>query len=216
MKEHRIFIWHIHRFILRSKHALSQCPFLVFTGSLTFEVEPAEVTSGFATIASYDAILVSASQDSWNRGPMKRYAHLRAVCSVAYSSDSTRLVSASRDRDVEVWCTRTGALLHTLRTPFPCVFVTFSPDGSKVACASESNSVCICDTKGDASIVILQGHSNRVNSLAYSPYGTRLASASDDGTIRVWNAVYGSLLLTLQNHSDAVVSVAYSHDGSLV
>ena len=217
MKEHRIFIWHIQRFILRSRQTLSQWPFLVFTGSLTFEVEPAEIVSSFATIASYDTILVSSagtSQDPWSRGPMKRCAHLRAVCSVAYSPDSARLASASRDRDVELWCT-TGALLHTLRIPFPCVFVTFSPDGEKVACASESNLVCICDAKGGASIVTLRGHTKRVNSLAYSPCGTRLASASKDRTIRVWNPVDGSLL-TLQKHSDAVMSVAYSDDGSLM
>src|SRR5258708_23262758 len=139
MKGHQIFIWHIHQFILHSKQALHQCPFLVFAGSLTSKVEPAEVMSGFATITSYNAILVSASQDSWNRGCMKRHVHLHAVCSIVYLLDSTCLASASRDRDVEVWCARTGALLHTLCTPFPCVFVTFSPDGSKVACTSESN-----------------------------------------------------------------------------
>src|SRR5258708_2707503 len=219
MKEHRIFIWHIHRFILRSKQALSRCPFHVFTGSLAFEVEPTEITSSFATIASYDAIFVSSagtSQDSCSRGSMKRRAHLRPVCSVAYSPDNTRLASASRDKDVEVWSTRTEALLHTLRTPFPCVFVTFSPDGSQVACASESGLVCICDAKGGASIVTLRGHSKRVNSLAYSPYGTRLASASKDRNIRLWNPVDGSLFLTLQGHSDPVVSVAYSRHGSLL
>ena|SRR5258707_15875186 len=107
-----------------------------------FGVEPGEIASSFTSIASYDAILVSASQDSWNRGPMKHHAHQHAVCSVAYSPDSTCLASASRDRDVEVWCTRTGALMHMLHTPSPCVFVTFSPDGSKVACTSESNRMC--------------------------------------------------------------------------
>ncbi len=147
---------------------------------------------------------------------MRRRTGPRSVSCVAYSPDSTRLVSASRDRDVDVWCTSTGALLHTLRTPFACVFVTFSPDGLQVACASESNCVYICDVEKDTSIVTLFGHSKRVNSLAYSPCGTRLASASKDRTIRVWDLVGGSLLFTLQKHFDAVVSVAFSCDGALL
>src|SRR5258708_19479242 len=135
MREHQTFMSHMSRSIVRSKQALSQCSSLVFTGSLPLEVYPcarAEIPSSFATIALYDAILVSAagtSQDAWSGRAMRRRTHRRAVCSIAYSPDSTRLVSASKDRDVDVWCTRTGPL-RTFRTPSPSLFLTFSPDGS--------------------------------------------------------------------------------------
>ncbi|MBC6433937.1 ribosome assembly protein 4, partial [Nostoc sp. HG1] len=43
----------------------------------------------------------------------------------------------------------------------------------------------------------LEGHSNRVNSVAYSPNGQRLASASDDNTLKIWDVSSGQLLKTL-------------------
>ena len=206
--------------MLRSKRALSQCSSLVFTGSLPLEVEPytkGSMTSSFTSIKLYPAILVSSagtSQDAWCGVPMKRRTHRRPVCSIAYSPNGTRLVSVSRDRDVEMWCTGTGVLLHTLHTPLPSVFVTFSPDGSQVACASERGRIYICDAEDDGLITTLSGHSKRVNSLAYSPYGIQLASASNDKTVRLWDLTNNSVLFTLKGHTGAVVSVAYSHDGA--
>ncbi|MEH2291656.1 nSTAND1 domain-containing NTPase, partial [Nostoc sp.] len=59
----------------------------------------------------------------------------------------------------------------------------------------------------------LEGHSSKVNSVAYSPNGQQLASASDDNTIKIWNVSSGQLLKTLTGHSSKVNSVAYSPNG---
>ncbi|WP_235112848.1 WD40 repeat domain-containing protein [Acaryochloris sp. 'Moss Beach'] len=59
----------------------------------------------------------------------------------------------------------------------------------------------------------LEGHTNRVNALAYSPDGSTLATASSDKTVKLWSKE-GSLLTTLEGHTDVVNALAYSPDGS--
>ncbi|EPS45511.1 hypothetical protein H072_513 [Dactylellina haptotyla CBS 200.50] len=67
-----------------------------------------------------------------------------------------------------------------------------------------------------ASLQILEGHADFVNSVAFSPNGKILASASDDSTIRLWDTNTGMSLQTLQGHTSWVQAVAYSADGKVL
>ena len=51
------------------------------------------------------------------------------------------------------------------------------------------------------SYALIQGHQDRVTSVAWSPDGKTLASASNDRTIRLWEAASGQPLRTLQGHT---------------
>lgn len=44
---------------------------------------------------------------------------------------------------------------------------------------------------------LFNGHTDRVNSVAFSPDGKRIVSGSNDDTIRVWDAVAGDVVAEL-------------------
>ncbi|KAF8703945.1 hypothetical protein AX14_014088 [Amanita brunnescens Koide BX004] len=61
--------------------------------------------------------------------------------------------------------------------------------------------------------MVLNGHTDEVNSVAFSAVGTRIISGSNDTSVRVWDALTGAELKVLNGHTSTVNSVAFSTDG---
>ena len=69
--------------------------------------------------------------------------------------------------------------------------MAWSPDGTRLATASDDETVRLWDPTTGQTTATLTGHTDRVNAVAWSPDGTRLATASDDGTVRLWDPATG-------------------------
>jgi tetratricopeptide (TPR) repeat protein len=64
--------------------------------------------------------------------------------------------------------------------------VAFSPDGQRLASASEDKTVRIWDSATGKELLALKGHADTVSSVAFSPDGQRLASGNQAGSIHLW------------------------------
>ena len=137
---------------------------------------------------------------------------------VAFSPDDRRLAVAgiigTWIYDVRPGKTKELDLLagHTDRVRY----VSFSPDGNRIASASNDMTVRLYEVATGEHIAKLEGHTGPVGRLAFSPDGKTIATGSSDHTVMMWNAYTGEHKKTLKGHSDWVSSIAYSPDGKTI
>jgi WD40 repeat protein len=118
------------------------------------------------------------------------------VTGVAFSPDGRHLATASRvwndkqrsvSSEVKVWDTLTGQTKRTLKGHASSVTsLCFSPEGRRLASASQDGTVKLWDAQTGQLERTLKGHTGPVLSVAFSPDGKLLASGSRDLTVKIW------------------------------
>ena len=132
---------------------------------------------------------------------------------VAFSPDG-RKSHGSYDNTARIWDAQSGQELPKLPHEGLVYSVAFSPDGQKVATASDDKTARIWDVQSGQELHKLP-HEGSVYSVAFSPDGQKVATASDDKTARIWDVQSGQELHKLP-HEGTVYSVAFSPDGQKV
>jgi len=136
------------------------------------------------------------------------------VTSVAFSSDSKRIVSASGNK-VKVWDAETGKELMLFPHNNSVDFAQFSPDDKHVVGCS-SQTVKVWDAQTGQEILSFQAHTDFVRKVEYSSDGKRIASLGQDNLIKVWDADTGKELLTFKGDTSDVVDMVFSPDGKRI
>ncbi len=166
---------------------------------------------------------LSGSFDStirlWNVNTGEQLAELRdepeqQVNSVAFNSNSTRILSADKVGTVTVWDIAEAIPIYRLYGHSGAVTVVVYTQNDRAISAGSDATLRILDTEGDEIIQRSAVHLAEVNSVAVSPDGTMMLSASNDMAVALWDRETNTVLRTLSEHTDAVNAVAFSPDGT--
>jgi WD40 repeat protein len=93
------------------------------------------------------------------------------------------------------------------------VAAAFSPDGKRVATASQDSTARIWDARTGKSSDPLSGHTAALTALAFNNDGSRLATTGLDTDVRIWDGRSGREITVLSGHAGGVNDLAFSADG---
>jgi len=143
--------------------------------------------------------------------------HTDIVEAAAWSPDSKRIATASRDKTVQVWhATSDGNIFAYTKHTDSVASVAWSPDGKRIASASLDRTVQVWDAANGGNVFDYRGHTNGVTAVTWSPDGQYIASGGDDATVQVWSASNGALSFKFTGHKKRLWWVAWSPDGKRI
>ena len=138
---------------------------------------------------------------TFRAGPGPAYA--------AFSSDGSRIATATRDGVARIWNADTDKLELTLRGHHgPLTSARFSPDGTQLVTASFDHDARIWDAKTGALLHVLRGHFAVVSDAEFSADGRWVVTAGPT-TAGLWDAATGQLVFFLRGDTARLTSATF-------
>ncbi|RYG49499.1 hypothetical protein EON79_01035, partial [bacterium] len=154
--------------------------------------------------------------------PQKLGAHTKAVRSLAFSPDGTRLVSGSDDATGRFWDLKTGAPLTAITGHKGAIrWFDFSPRGELLA-TSLDNTASLWDASGKPMATYPQVIGERgVENVAMAAVFAgkdfaEVAACGKDGTIQLYKPGATTPSRALKGHTDSIRELRRSYDGRFI
>ncbi|KAJ8951468.1 hypothetical protein NQ318_000162 [Aromia moschata] len=128
----------------------------------------------------------------WNpekdKKPLARLTgHQQLVNDVKFSPDGRILASASFDKSIKLWESKTGKFICTLRGHVQAVYmVAFSADSRLMVSGSADSTLKLWNLKTKKLEIDLPGHADEIYAVDWSTDGLMVASGGKDKVLRLW------------------------------
>lgn len=146
-------------------------------------------------------------------------AHVHPVCSLCWSRNGHRLISASTDNNVAIWDIMTGECDYRYRFPSPIIKVQFHPRNDKtfLVCPMKHAAV-IVNTDGSHAVVPLDEESDVNIAAAYDRRGDYIYTGNAKGKILVLSAQKLELVASFRvttgtSNATAIKSIEFARRG---
>ena len=140
--------------------------------------------------------------------------HSDVVTDAVFVDHAERVVTGSLDGTVRVWDSGTQPELEIRDVKGPAKPTRVAE--SSVGARAEADGEVIRLRTAGGKVLVLRGHRDDVNSVAFDASGSLLVSSSRDHDARIWDARSGRLLQQLVGHFGSVADARFSPDGRWV
>ena len=149
-----------------------------------------------------------------------------AVYTLAFGPDGKYIVTGNQLGQIKIWSASSAGGDEAGNINLQKGAITaleFNPEGKQLAVTtvdlSQTGQVANILSMDGGDPVLLAGHTNRINDIAFSSDGKKAVTGSSDCTVKVWDAVTGDQLLSMgeQNCGDHPIrKVSFSPDNKYV
>ncbi|KAK3267058.1 hypothetical protein CYMTET_24361 [Cymbomonas tetramitiformis] len=128
-------------------------------------------------------------------------------------NNAERLATASGDRTVRIWDTRSGKCASTVQTQGENINISWSPDGSSIAVGNRDDVITFIDTR-TFKILRTSRFLFEVNEIAWDKSGEEFFLTTGLGTIEVMTYPELKTVRSLQAHTAGVYCIAFDPTGN--
>jgi WD40 repeat protein len=216
-----------HRFVEEFSEQIAIGPLQIYYSALPFTSHHTLLFKTFQSESSAEVVTmapISPAPKTRNRLPLLLTSfgtrstppnhRDSAITLIAFSPDSTRIVTASVDHTMTLWNLTSGTLIATLKGHFgPVSSITFSLDGKRMVSGSYDCTIQLWNSRTGTHTAKLTGHSAAICSLAFSRDRTHVVSGSDDHSVRLWDTAARRCITTVMMRLEKIVSVTFLPEG---
>lgn len=124
----------------------------------------------------------------------------------------------SKNSSISLWNVKTGERIqHSFDTDNARArAILFLKDGKTMLSSGDDSVIRLWDTQNGDRIRTLEGHSQKVLSMALSPDESLLASAGEDCTTHLWDLKSYEIVKSCKAHTSGIWSLAFHPDGKRI
>uniref|UniRef100_A0A8D8ZPB1 Retinoblastoma-binding protein 5 homolog n=1 Tax=Cacopsylla melanoneura TaxID=428564 RepID=A0A8D8ZPB1_9HEMI len=142
-------------------------------------------------------------------------AHMHPVCSISWSRNGYKIISASTDNNVCIWDVLTGECEQKYRFPSPILKVQFHPrnDHMFLVCPMRHAAVLV-DTDGDHQIVPIDEDSDLSIVASFDRRGQHVVTGNSKGKVLVLSCPALELKASFKASTTAIKSIEFARRGN--